>query len=120
MYLLINFIILYYYCLLFIYSYYLDIGKEQLFSGFEITKQKELKVVDKDIIKRYDGLMSEMIKKIAQSLSEGRGLIGVSLPVRIFEPRSTIERIGDKFGYLVNYLSNKLCFEKVLSNVNNK
>ena len=45
-----------------------------------------------------------MIKKISQSVAEGRGMVGVSLPVRIFEPRSTIERITDLWGYLDNYL----------------
>lgn len=46
-----------------------------------------------------------MIKKISQSVAEGRGMVGVSLPVRIFEPRSTIERITDLWGYLTNYMS---------------
>jgi len=32
-------------------------------------------------------------------------MVGVSLPVRIFEPRSTIERITDLWGYLINYVS---------------
>lgn len=58
--------------------------------------------------------MSEMIKKITQSISEGRGMIGVSLPIRIFEPRSTIERITDAWGYAVHFLS-KLDSSPILS-----
>ena len=30
-----------------------------------------------------------MIKSISASIAEGSGFVGVSLPVRIFEPRST-------------------------------
>jgi len=32
-------------------------------------------------------------------------MVGVSLPVRIFEARSTIERITDCWGYLEQYIS---------------
>ena len=51
------------------------------------------------MLNKFKGLMSDMIKKLGQSIAEGRGMIGVSLPVRIFEPRSTIERITDGWGY---------------------
>ena len=36
-----------------------------------------------------------MIGKIVESLRQGRGLVGVSLPVRVFEPRSLLERVSD-------------------------
>ena len=35
-------------------------------------------------------------------------MVGVSLPIRIFEPRSTIERITDLWGYWVPFLSSRL------------
>jgi len=70
-----------------------------------MTKSGEFKVIDRDKLSRYKGLISEMIKKISASVAEGRGMVGVSLPVRIFEPRSTIERITDLWGYLTNYVS---------------
>ena len=82
-----------------------DVEYETLYNGFEITKTGEFKLVDEDKIRRYKGLISEMIKKITQSVADGRGMVGVSLPVRIFEPRSTIERITDLWGYLNNYVS---------------
>lgn len=46
-----------------------------------------------------------MIKKIMQSVAEGRGIVGVSLPVRIFEPRSLLERIVDWWAFAPHMLS---------------
>jgi hypothetical protein len=35
---------------------------------------------------------------------EGKSVVGISLPVRIFEARSTIERICDWWGFYPVYL----------------
>jgi len=78
----------------------IDTAYEELFRGCILNKEGEFKLVDEDILKRYKGLISTMIKKIAQSVAEGRGVVGVSLPIKIFEPRSTIDRITDCWGYL--------------------
>lgn len=34
---------------------------------------------------------------------EGKSVVGISLPVRIFEPRSTIERITDWWAFMPIY-----------------
>jgi hypothetical protein len=41
------------------------------------------------------GIIIELIKKAGRQLIEGKHVVGVSLPVRIFEPRSTLERMVD-------------------------
>jgi len=41
---------------------------------------------------------------VTQSIVEGRGVVGVSLPVRIFQPISTIERIIDWWSFCPDYL----------------
>lgn len=85
--------------------YKLDISRESLLEGLVITPSGDLKIVSALVIAKFKGFMSEMIKKISQSIAEGRGMIGVSLPIRIFEPRSTIDRITDAWGYAVHFLS---------------
>lgn len=37
----------------------------------------------------------ELIKRAGKTLMEGRGIVAVSLPVRIFEKRSNLERMCD-------------------------
>lgn len=45
--------------------------------------------------------MSELIKKITSSIAEGRGMVGVCMPLRVFEPRSMIDRITGCWVYAV-------------------
>ena len=79
--------------------------KEDIFYGLERTSTGELKCVDKAILEKQKGMITDIIKKVAESLSQGRGVVGVSLPVRIFEPRSLIERIVDWFAYTTVFLT---------------
>ena len=81
------------------------ITKEEIFYGIERLNSGELKCVDKEVLDKQKGLVGEMIKKIMQSIAEGRGIVGVSLPVRIFEPRSLLERIVDWWVFAPQYLS---------------
>lgn len=37
----------------------------------------------------------DLLKRAGKTLMEGRGIVGISLPVRIFEKRSVVERICD-------------------------
>lgn len=46
----------------------------------------------------------ELIKRVGKRLIEGKDVVSVSLPVRIFEPRSTIERICDVWAFMPIYL----------------
>ncbi len=48
-----------------------------------------------DDLRCQDGIVMELLKTASYELLHGRGIIGFSLPVRMFEPRSTLERIAD-------------------------
>lgn len=45
-----------------------------------------------------------MIKQAASNVFTGQSVIGISLPIRIFEPRSLLERICDWYGFAPIYL----------------
>ena len=51
------------------------------------------------------GIILELIKSAGKQLMEGKNVVGVSLPVRIFEPKSTLERITDWWAFGPIYLS---------------
>jgi hypothetical protein len=55
-------------------------------------------------INSQDGLLVDMIGKVGKSLYEGNGISSLSLPVRIFEPKSTLERILGYWGMMPYYL----------------
>lgn len=50
-------------------------------------------------------MFTELVKKLATNLYKGMGPVGISLPVRIFEPRSLIERITDWWSLFPYYFN---------------
>ena len=83
------------------------VTKQEVFtaSGLEVTPEGELKLVDENMIKQQRGVVMEVAKQLVKSLADGRGVVGLSLPVRIFEPRSTLERIVDWWSFAPTYLT---------------
>jgi hypothetical protein len=58
-------------------------------------------------LRAQDGIVLEVMKRASKQLIEGKNMVAVSLPVRIFEPRSTLSRITDNWGAGPHY------FEKI-------
>lgn len=48
--------------------------------------------------------MSNVIKQVIKCVLTGQPVSGISLPVRVFEPRSQIERMLDTFGFAPIFL----------------
>ena len=44
--------------------------------------------MDKNVLDRQKGLMSNVIKQVIKCVLTGQPISGISLPVRVFEPRS--------------------------------
>ena len=80
------------------------LSKETVLDGLEILPNGDLKLVDPEILKQQKGILKEVFQSLLKSLSEGRGMVGVSLPVRIFEPRSLLERVCDMWTFVPNYI----------------
>lgn len=78
-------------------------AKNDVFKGLEIKKNGEIKLVDEEVLKNQKGIVTDVLKRLASSIAEGRGVVGVSLPVRIFEPRSLLERCCDWWTFIPNY-----------------
>jgi len=64
-----------------------------------------LKLIDEEIRKSQSGVIYDVLKQAGLSILEGKGMVGVSLPVRIFEARSTIERVSDVWGFCPYFLN---------------
>jgi hypothetical protein len=78
--------------------------KEDLFRDQEKQSNGELKLVNAEIIESQSGILGEVIKKAMKAIFTGQGLVGMSLPIKIFEPRSTLQRIADNMCYITSYL----------------
>ena len=79
--------------------------KDQVLSLFSIPKEGGLVSEDQISIGNQRGLIVQIIKEVAACLYKGKGIVGLSLPILIFEPRSTIERSLDRWGYLPMFMA---------------
>lgn len=76
---------------------------EERLSAFKMDKDGTLKIACKEIKKRQRAALTKVFKQAAVKLLEGKNVVGMSLPINIFQPRSTIERLGDLFRLFPHY-----------------
>jgi len=75
--------------------------KSENLKGFIIPKEGGLVCVDKDILRKQSGIIATMIGQLISTMC----LSKISMPVRIFEARTTLERIADLWRCAPIYLS---------------
>ena len=56
-------------------------------------------------LRSQDGIILELMKRAGKQLLEGKNIVGVSLPVKIFEPRSTLTRLTELWGTAYEYFN---------------
>lgn len=70
-------------------------GISDRFPGYFRLDNGALWCHNQDELNSQSGIFIELLQRAGKQLMEGKGIVAVSLPVRIFEKRSTIERICD-------------------------
>eukprot|EP00743_Colponemidia_sp_Colp-15_P000527 GILK01000592.1.p1 GENE.GILK01000592.1~~GILK01000592.1.p1 ORF type:complete len:588 (-),score=111.82 GILK01000592.1:185-1948(-) len=78
---------------------------EEILYGLERMSGGGLKCVDKVALKKQKGVIMDMLKQAGSNMLEGKNVVNISLPVRIFEPRSMLERICDWWAFAPTYLN---------------
>lgn len=87
-----------------------DLNKKRSFDlqavqqDFKVEKNGSLKLVNDDLRERQKGVISDILKNFAALLMEGKSLVHLSLPIRIFEPRSLLDRLVDSFRFFPYYM----------------
>jgi hypothetical protein len=64
-----------------------------------------LKLIDKEVAKKQSGVVKDVIKSAGAKILEGKSAVSLSLPVRIFEPRTNLERVCDLMLYAPTFLN---------------
>lgn len=72
--------------------------------GLDVHKKGGLYCTDQEALNRQKGIVGDVIKQLVKVLAKGLGAVSISLPIRIFEPRSTCERLVDRFSFASYYL----------------
>jgi len=78
-----------------------DLSRESVLYGMSIDSKLGLVLMDPEIIKKFKGLVGEIIKQVLKAIFGSP----ISLPVRIFEPKSTLQRVCDYWCYAPIFLS---------------
>ena len=74
-------------------------GKDSDFlDGFEIKDTDGIICINEEVVKKQSGVFTDLAKQVAKGIFKS-GPITLSLPVRIFEPRSMLERYTDWWVY---------------------
>mmetsp|Transcript_3905 Transcript_3905/g.4289 ORF Transcript_3905/g.4289 Transcript_3905/m.4289 type:complete len:461 (-) Transcript_3905:453-1835(-) len=81
------------------------VSKDGIFKGLVVMKDGGLQCVDKEALDKQKGVLGEVLQQILNNIREGKGIVAVSLPVRIFEDRSVLERICDFWGFAPTFLT---------------
>ncbi|RLN90339.1 hypothetical protein BBJ28_00013208 [Nothophytophthora sp. Chile5] len=64
-----------------------------------------LKLIDKEVAKKQGGVLKDVIKSAGAKILEGKSAVSLSLPVRIFEPRTSLERVVDLMLFAPTFLN---------------
>jgi len=73
--------------------------------GWARGKEGGLTCVDFAQLESQKGVMTHLVKSFGANLVQGKSVVNVSLPVRIFEPRSFLQRIPDAWCYAPVFLT---------------
>ena len=63
-----------------------------------------LEFIDQEIIQKQSGIITELISKLGKNIIQGKGIMNVSLPIRIFDERSLLEVFGHQCRLAPNFL----------------
>eukprot|EP00916_Digyalum_oweni_P024646 GHVL01040778.1.p1 GENE.GHVL01040778.1~~GHVL01040778.1.p1 ORF type:complete len:897 (-),score=258.97 GHVL01040778.1:339-3029(-) len=61
--------------------------------------------IDNKILNKQKGVMLDLLTSAGKSLIEGSGISRISLPIRVFEAKSTLERLSESWSYSYIYLT---------------
>jgi hypothetical protein len=76
----------------------------EIWVGLEKDQEGGMVCTDKEALKRQEGVASHVMKQLGWAIIKGLGAVSISLPIRIFEPRSTCERLIDRFSFAPVFL----------------
>ena len=80
-------------------------GISERFVGYFRLEDGLLWCHNQEELSSQKGLIYDLLKRAGEKLMKGEGVVSISLPVRIFERRSALERWGDLWTTGVKYLT---------------
>ncbi len=82
----------------------LPTSKQEIMRGLIEPPFGGLVCTDQEAMERQKGVLVDVVKQLAVTLLKGLTIAHISLPIKIFEPRSSIQRIVDLWSFAPKYL----------------
>ena len=79
------------------------VDKDEVLQAFELNAKGYLECVDEEIKESNKGIIPYVLKELAKNVLTGKGIVSISLPVRIFQPKSLLERILDACSFVPTF-----------------
>jgi hypothetical protein len=73
--------------------------RTQWMEHFKPNKRGGLIFQDRETLKKQQGVFKEVMMQVGSQLLSGKLAVRISLPIRIFEPRSLLERVANGWNY---------------------
>ena len=83
----------------------LPIERDAILSGFKYNPKGGLVWIDEEGLAKQNGVLVEVLKQLTVNLLKGLTISHISLPIKIFEPRSSIQRLSDFWSFASVHLS---------------
>ncbi|TYZ63083.1 hypothetical protein PybrP1_011771 [[Pythium] brassicae (nom. inval.)] len=71
----------------------------QWLQGFKTNQKGGLVYLDLEALRKQQGVVKEVMLQVGSQLLAGKLAVRISLPIRIFEPRTLLERLADGWNY---------------------
>ncbi len=97
-------------------SFLSDQVKDRLFwfHGFKPNKKGGLIFLDKETLKKQQGVVKDVMVQLGSQLLSGKLGVRLSLPIRLFEPRSLLERVAESWLYAPTVLAKAAATENAV------
>ena len=75
--------------------YHLHFAKDDMLTGYKESGEGGVECIDKKVYEKQKGVVVDLLKQAISGVFKKDGFVRISLPVRVFEGRSTLDRILD-------------------------
>ena len=69
-----------------------DPNVDGFLKGFTIIDNEGIRCDDKEIVAKQSGIFSDVVKQLTTNMLKGYSITSLSLPIKIFEPKTQLER----------------------------
>jgi hypothetical protein len=83
-------------------NHLVDPNKDGFLKGFTILDNEGIRCDDKEIVGKQSGIITEVVKQLTFNMF--KGLTSLSLPIKVFEPKTQLERDIEWWSYAPMYL----------------